>query len=126
MRHPIQPVETDAHGTLRFKGNAIVRHLLDFASSRGCSLNEIAAMDFTRDDHVQFAQLIGYSVSGFGDLSYVDNETYDAAERMAEGADERDARIVVMQSDLDMLRAALREPMARLFGVHPSDLGGEE
>ncbi|HEY9661654.1 MAG TPA: hypothetical protein V6C65_24625, partial [Allocoleopsis sp.] len=31
----------------------------------------------------QFAQLIGYSLSGFGDLSYVSDETYAAASSMA-------------------------------------------
>lgn len=28
-RHPIQPLYKDEHGALRFKGNAIVRYLLD-------------------------------------------------------------------------------------------------
>lgn len=122
MRHPIQPVGADPQGVLRFQGNAIVRHLLDFASDHGCTLNDIAAMDFLRDDRVQFAQLIGYSLSGFGELSYVDDDAYSAAERMAAGTDERDARIDALQTELDAVRAALREPMARLFGVHPEDL----
>lgn len=32
------------------------------------------------EDREQFAQLIGYSLSGFADLSYVSNKTYNAAD----------------------------------------------
>ena len=125
-KHPIQPVETDAHGTLRFKRNAIVGKLLELCSARGFGLNEIAAGRFDQDDRVQFAQLIGYSVSGFGDLGYVDTDTWNAVDLMANGSDEKDARIESMTEELDALRKALREPMARLFGVHPDDLGGDD
>lgn len=38
-------------------------------------LNTIAAMNFGREDREQFAQLIGYSVDGFGDLSCVRPKT---------------------------------------------------
>lgn len=34
------------------------------------SLNELACMEFTDSDRSQFAQLIGYSVGGYGDLDY--------------------------------------------------------
>ena len=69
MRQPIQPLYKDEHGLVRFKENKIVRQLLDFASSRGMSLNDIAMRDYSQEDRVQFAQLIGYSLSGFGTLS---------------------------------------------------------
>ena len=124
MKNPIQPIYTTEKGVLRFKENAIVRHLLDWATERGMGLNEIACMDFSKDDRQQFAQLIGYSLSGYSELmSYVDDDAYNAAAKMAEGAPEHEARIDALQEELDAVRVALREPMARLFGVHPDDLG---
>lgn len=68
-KHPMQPVVMDKSGVARFKSNPIVRHLLDHG---GIDLNKIAMLGFDREDHSQFAQLIGYSVSGFGDLGYCD------------------------------------------------------
>ena len=86
-RHPLQPLALDAHGTMRFKGNAIVRHLLDHG---GVDLNKLACMDFTQDDREQFAQLIGRSLGGFLELSYVSDATAHrasvAAERVSPGA----------------------------------------
>src|SRR5258705_7557829 len=61
--HPMQPIVWDKHRVLRFKENRIVSALLNFASNRGMSLNEIACMKFSREDREQLAQLIGYSVS---------------------------------------------------------------
>jgi hypothetical protein len=86
--HPIQPLMPDAHGVLRFKENRLVSHLLEVARENGCSLNELACMGFSQDDREQFAQLIGYSLRGFGELSYVRDETYHAAEAMASGAEQ--------------------------------------
>jgi len=79
-KHPIQPLSKDSGGTIRFKSNAIVGYLLD---NGPFDMNALAKMDFTREDREQFAQLIGYSLCGFGDLSYVRDSTYEAAERMA-------------------------------------------
>jgi len=76
LNHPIQPLEVDEHGVVRFKQNAIVRYLLD---QGGIDLNQISGTPFSRQDRVQFAQLIGYSMGGFGDLSYVTQEDYEAA-----------------------------------------------
>jgi hypothetical protein len=76
-QHPVQPIVKDEHGVVRFKANAIVRFLLDAGSF---DLNQLAAMDFSDEDREQFAQLIGYSLSGFGELSYVSDETYERAE----------------------------------------------
>ena len=39
--------------------------------------HNIAVKGFSQEDQEQFAQLIGYSVSGFGDLSYVSDDTFD-------------------------------------------------
>lgn len=33
---------------------------------------------------MQLAQLLGYSVSGYGDLPYVSDESYDKAAKMVE------------------------------------------
>jgi len=67
--HPIQPVERDEDGVLRFKKNAIVRALLDTGR---LDMNDIMVLPFSADDRQQFAQLIGYSVSGYEELSYHD------------------------------------------------------
>ena len=75
-QHPIQPLEKDPNGVLRFKENKIVRFLLD---NGGYDMNQIATMSFSKEDREQFAQLIGYSLCGFGDLSYVSDETYERA-----------------------------------------------
>lgn len=126
MKHPIQPLENDAQGVLRFKANRIVRDMLDFATPRGFSMNSIAAADYSDDDRQQFTQLIGYSLSGYGELSsYVDDVAYSTAANMAEGSDERDAHISALEEKLQELRQAidgLRVPVARLLEMHPDDL----
>lgn len=78
--HPLQPlVQTD--GALpRFKPNEIVRFLLDAGPF---DMNQLAFMEFSNEDREQFAQLIGYSLRGFGELSYVSSETWQRAEAMA-------------------------------------------
>ncbi|ELT7764224.1 hypothetical protein ACVGX7_08915 [Enterobacter hormaechei] len=76
---PMQPLAIDAHGTLRFKENPIVRKLLDYATEHGYGLNEIALDEFEAEDQMQLAKLIGYSLSGYGSLSYVTDESYDRA-----------------------------------------------
>lgn len=68
-RVPMQPVYIDPLGTARFRANALVRHLLD--QPGGQTLNDLARLpNIPREDWAQLAQLIGYSVSGYGDLSY--------------------------------------------------------
>lgn len=120
MHNPIQPLAKDERGTLRFKKNAIVSYLLD---NGGIDLNHLARQDFSNDDRQQFAQLIGYSLSGYSELPYVDNEAYEVAELMSvEGLSETEARIKYLEDELSSLRQALRQPMARLFEVHPDDL----
>lgn len=74
--HPIQPLIRDAESTVRFKENKIVRFLLDAGPF---DMNQLAVMNFSREDREQFAQLIGYSLSGFGELSYVRDSTYRRA-----------------------------------------------
>lgn len=84
LKHPMQPVGEDDEGVIRFKHNPLVRHLLDFATARGCSLNQLALIEATKDDHAQLAQLIGYSVSGFSELPYVTDAMYARAEALAQ------------------------------------------
>lgn len=120
MSQPIQPLYTDEKGVLRFKENAIVRYLLDRG---GIDLNQIARSGFSDEDRVQFAQLIGYSLSGFCSLGYVNNEAFEAAELMStEGLDERDARIKYLQETLDSVKDSVRSAAVTLFEIHPDDL----
>jgi len=115
---PIQPIKDG-----RFQKNAIVEYLLDWATERGMGMNEIAVMDFSKEDRQQFAQLIGYSLSGYSSLTnYVDDDAYNAAAKMAEGKTEDQARIEALKEELDTVRKSLQKPMARLFGIHPDDL----
>lgn len=120
-RHPIQPLTTDEHGTLRFKANKIVNHLLDHG---GIDMNKLATFDFPNEDWEQFAQLIGYSLSGAGDLSYFSDDTYEAAETMHQNAKtELGARCKNCEAKIRSLRDDLRGPVAMLYGIHPDDLG---
>jgi hypothetical protein len=126
MKNPIQPLANDEHGVLRFKANAIVRHLIDTHPT--CDMNRLACMDFTDDDRQQFAQLIGYSLSGYGELqSYVSDHAYNTAAAMAETPEltEDKARIAALEAEIAELREAanaLRGPVAVLLGMHPDDL----
>ena len=84
-KHPMQPVEFDARGVIRFKENKIVSYLLDLSTNGNKGgMNQIAVMPFSQEDREQFAQLIGYSVSGYGDLSYVSEDTIAKADLEAE------------------------------------------
>lgn len=84
-KHPMQPVVMSDFGVARFKENRIVSHLLDVASRRGgCGMNELALMGFSDEDRMQFAQLIGYSVSGYGDLGYASKKSVAKANRRVE------------------------------------------
>jgi flagellin-like hook-associated protein FlgL len=79
MKHSQQPVVT-VDGIQRFQENPIVTYLL---KQSGITMNDLAVIGFDEDDEAHFAQLIGYSVSGWGDLSYVSDEMWsemDAAQ----------------------------------------------
>lgn len=66
-RRTFQPMVLDRDG-VRFKKNEIVNFLLRHGRF---DLNAIARMQFSGADRAQFAQLIGYSVNGYGELHYV-------------------------------------------------------
>lgn len=80
-RHPVQPIVLDDHGVARFKANEIVRFLLDAGPF---DMNQLAIKSFSKEDREQFAQLIGYSVSGAADLSYVSDRVYAAGAKQVE------------------------------------------
>lgn len=77
---PMQPVKFG-----RFVGNRIVDDLLTFASQHGYDMNHIARLDYEDVERMQFAQLIGYSISGYSELSYVTDESYNQAELLSKG-----------------------------------------
>lgn len=84
-RPPMQPVVTAEDGYVRFQANRAVVALLDAAGKHGLDLNWLARQDdIPRSDYEQFAQLIGYSVTGFGELSYVSDAAYEKAEKRLE------------------------------------------
>lgn len=87
-KHPIQPIVFDDYGVARFKSNPIVEWLLE---SGPFDLNQIAILPgITDEDHEQFAQLIGYSVSGAGDLSYFSDDTWNKAYEMQQTTKEEE------------------------------------
>jgi len=119
MKHPIQPISKDTHGVYRFKSNSIVRFLLDEGPF---DLNQLAIKDFSQEDREQFAQLIGYSLSGFGELSYVSDESYETAEKMLEGKNELEARNQYLRETLSFVKENIKDAAATLFNIHPDDL----
>jgi hypothetical protein len=81
LKHPNQPIGWDNNGVARFKENAIVRLLLDTSP---LGLNKIAVMNWPDGDYTHLMQLIGYSVSGYGDLSSSPPETVAAADKIVD------------------------------------------
>jgi len=70
-KHPTQPLVVDENGVVRFKRNEVVRYMLDHP---GTDLNvlgrEVELGRLPVADYMQLMQLIGYSVSGYGDCAY--------------------------------------------------------
>lgn len=84
VTNPMQPFVKE-NDVVRFKSNMIVRWILDQArAGKKCDLNDIAVMNFTQDDRIQFAQLIGYSLCGFHELSYVTDSMAKQATKEAQ------------------------------------------
>lgn len=91
-KHPMQPIVLDEHNVVRFKGNKIVEFILENAEKcvssnpyhRGkLDLSFIASMKFPQEDVEQFWQLLGYSVSGYGELSFISPATVNTADAIA-------------------------------------------
>ncbi len=81
-KHPMQPLELDDEGVIRFKKNAIVRMLLDTHPLQ--NLNTIHMFNFSKEDHAQLNQLIGYSLDGFADLCLVSDKELDEMDKIAQ------------------------------------------
>ena len=99
LPHPRQPIAFAADGVVRFKENRIVSWMLEQGRlGKKFDLNTIVLQchsgHFNFADLVQLDQLIGYSTSGFGDLSYVP-----------------DSEIVACDAEADLIvAAAQKEP----------------
>lgn len=84
-KHPMQPIILDDDGVPRFKANPIIRFLLDMGPFDLNKLNIVAGTaNWTREDLSQFYQLIGYSVSGFGEISGLPRTDVTAADKEAD------------------------------------------
>lgn len=80
-KHPMQPIVRDEEGRLRFKANNIITY---FAWHGIIDINDIKSLDFSRygvtdEDRMQLAQLLGYTVDGYCELSYVSDESCNKA-----------------------------------------------
>lgn len=79
IKLPNQPLHLDQNGVERFVANPIVEYLL---KSGGIDMNRIAIWcienDINFEFKAQFAQLIGYSLDGWGTLSYVTDDKWDS------------------------------------------------
>lgn len=117
---PMQPIEPDEGGTLRFRQNALVRYLLDHG---GLDMNHLAMRNFPKEDREQFAQLIGYSLSGYGELSYVSDESYETAVAISANPtlNDLEAQVVALRNKLNRVRQGMAEGAAELYGMHPDD-----
>jgi len=89
--HPMQPFVRDDRGVVRFKENKAVKAMLEVCRQHGFSLNEIATGGFSKDDMSQLSQLIGYSLSGFHELSHVTDATARRATAEAQEQGFKDA-----------------------------------
>jgi len=118
---PIQPIINDEQGRPRFVTNRIVETLLD---SGELDMNALAVMDFTDEEREQFSQLIGYSLGGFGELSYVSDQAYTAAVLMSQGMTSDEAQIAFLQDKLAIVKKSLKGLVPALFDIHPDDLEG--
>ena len=111
---PIQPIVEN-----RFVENKIVSYLLD---KGGIDMNKLAIMDFPDDDRSQFAQLIGYSVSGWSTLSYVRDEEYDTVMALSDENKELEIRNEVLRATINELRVSIKSAALTLFKIHEDDL----
>lgn len=82
--HPMQQVVWGPDGVIRFRQNQIVWDLVEHARTTGLDLNHIACRSYTREDRMQFEQLLGRSVSAYGESDHVTQESLGAADRAAE------------------------------------------
>lgn len=82
-RHPMQAIEWDGKGVIRFRRNPIVDHLLTFGGLDMNGLRRtlvVGTPDITHQDWDQFYQLIGFSVAG---APLADEKTIKKAKKKA-------------------------------------------
>lgn len=99
LKHPRQTIGWDDNNVIRFKENKIINWMLDQGrAGNEFNLNTIALKahlgEFSIGDATQFWQLLGYSVSGYGDLSLIPAEEVEACDAeaalvCAEGKEEK-------------------------------------
>lgn len=77
----MRPIIKDSRGVVRFKANAIVNWIV---SSGRLNLNDIFLDGYSIEDIEEFWQLMGYSVSGYGELSFIREKTAAVADAIAE------------------------------------------
>ena len=114
-KHPMQPIVMTPDGVLRFKENAIVKYMLDEGRrTGGVDLNKIALLPFSQNDNEQLAQLIGHSVSGYGGLSYVSEESVMTADLMCTPEYMKKPELEVRN---ELLRMQLKEIKTEMFNL---------
>jgi hypothetical protein len=122
MKHPLQHTKKDKDGTLRFVQNEVVKLIL---KAKKIDLNEIVDLvnahdsKVTPDDMEQFYQLIGYSVNNApirAELRIAAQAAHDAGTLPAE------TRANLAEARLQSVKDQLREGIADLYGIHPSNL----
>lgn len=118
-RHPIQPLEDDGKGVLRFRSNGCVQHLVKMVKALGGDWVDVMYADgVTEADRVQFSQLSGYSLGGFSELSHVKQIDIDAAEEMHKtGKTELQARHDVLERKLNEVKNLMRPAVVEMFDV---------
>ena len=88
-KHRMQPVVMAPDGVIRFQSNEIIQWLfksgkidLNYISTRVQDHGGVGPK-FSKDDYAQLNQLLGYSVSGYGDKELIDWRSVAAADRRA-------------------------------------------
>lgn len=120
--HPMQPVSLDKDGVMRFKPNQIINHLFDTGK---LDLNQLATMKFSNNDREQIAQLLGYSVSGYGDLSYVSRESLAVADAMCLPENMAKSELQLqnehLRDELKLFRDTMAQACIETFGTDPRE-----
>ena len=123
MKHPMQPIVKDEHNVYRFKKNKIVSYLIDNGS---IDMNAIAALPFEQNDREQFAQLIGYSVSGYGDLNYASEESVAVAHQMCLPENNQKTEIELrneyLNTELQKIKDAVAQAIKKCYNIDITEL----
>jgi hypothetical protein len=83
--HPMQPVQLDDKGVVRFRGNKIVSMLLQTSKLDLNDLDMMMQEDIvSQEDYTHLMQLIGYSVDGYAELDSSPEELVQVADTLAE------------------------------------------